>query len=192
MIYGYARVSTPGQDRFGNGLEAQREKLRDAGAVEVREDVFTGTKSDRPALTKLLADLTRGDTLLVTKLDRLGRSVGQVNDIIEDLIDRGVIVNVLNLGIMDNTSTGRLMRNMLLAIAEFERDMIVERTADGKAVARQNPGYREGRRPKFSRAQLDHAMALLRDHSYAQVEKMTGISKATLGRERRRRKEQAI
>lgn len=191
MIYGYARVSTPGQDREGNGMAAQRSQLQQAGAQEIREDIYTGTKADRPALTELLTLIAPGDTLLVTRLDRLGRSIPQVNQIIEDLISRGITVHVLNIGIMDNTPTGRLIRNILLAVAEFERDMIIERTAEGKEIAKLNPNYRDGRPPKYTRIQMDHAMDLLQNHSYKQVARMTGISKATLCRERARRRAQS-
>lgn len=188
IIYGYARVSTPRQEHSGNSLDAQCKQLRHAGAQDIRQDVFTGTKSERPALVKLLEELQQGDTLLVTKLDRLGRSILQVNQIISNLIDQNITVHVLNIGIMDNTPTGRLIRNIFLAIAEFERDMIIERTAEGKAIARLNPNYREGRRPKFMQSQLDHAMELLETHTYKEVAAMTGISTATLGRESRRRR----
>ena len=105
-----------------------------------------------------------------------------------ELIDKGITVNVLNLGILSNDSVSTLLRNVLLSFAQFERDMIVERTKEGRAVARQKPGYREGRPKKYSRAQMDHAMELLNHNSYGQVVSMTGISKASLARERRRRK----
>ena len=93
-------------------------------------------------------------------------------------------MKVLNLGVLDNSSTSVLMRNVLLAFAQFERDMIVERTQEGRAIARTKEGYREGRPLKYTRAQLEHAMDLLKDHSYTQVERMTGISKSTLLREK--------
>jgi len=147
MIYGYARVSTKGQAKDGNSLEAQDKLLREAGAIEIYYDSFTGTKIDRPEFDKLLLILTAGDTLVVTKLDRLARSVAQGIQIIEDLIARGVTVHILNLGIMDNTSTGKLIRNVMLAFAEFERDMIVERTQEGKAIARAK-GVRVDGRPE--------------------------------------------
>lgn len=188
MIYGYARVSTAGQERDGNGLEAQVAQLTAAGAAEIMEETVSGMR-DRPVLTELLSRLESGDTLVVTKLDRLGRSVLKVTEQIEDLLSRDVTVCVLNMpGVLDNSPTGKLMRSVVLAFAEFERDLIVSRTQEGKAIARQRPGYREGRRPKYTKSQLDHAMALLEDHSYSQVAAMTGISKATLGRERRRRR----
>lgn len=77
------------------------------------------------------------------------------------------------------------MRNILLSFAQFERDMIVERTQEGKAIARQNPDFREGRTKKFSKAQIGHALELLNEYSYKQVEQMTGISKSSLIRARK-------
>ena len=88
-------------------------------------------------------------------------------------------MNVLNLGILDNSSTSILMRNVLLAFSQFERDMIVERTQEGRAIAKTKEGYREGRPQKYTGEQLRHAMNLLKDHSYTQVANMTGISKST-------------
>ncbi len=184
--YGYARVSTLGQAKDGNSLEAQENALRAAGATEIFVDTFTGTKLERPEFDRLNNLLKTGDVLIVTKLDRFARTVGQASELITDLINRGVTVNVLNLGILDNSSISVLMRNILLSFAQFERDMIVQRTQEGRAVARTKEGYREGRPKKFNRAQLGHAMELLEDHSYTQVSKMTGISKSTLIREKKR------
>ena len=90
--------------------------------------------------------LQEGDTLIVTKLDRFARSVTQGIEMIEELIVKGVTVHILNLGIMDNSPTGRLIRNVMLSFAEFERDMIVERTQEGKAIAREK-GIRVDGRP---------------------------------------------
>ena len=93
---------------------------------------------------------------------------------------KGIKVNVLNMGMLDDTPTGRLMRNMLLAFAEFERDMILQRTREGKEAARKQEGYREGRKAKYTETQIRHAVSLLKDNSYSQVVKLTGISKSTL------------
>ena len=184
MIFGYARVSTKTQARDGNSLDAQQAALTAAGAEKIYTDTFTGTKFDR-----LRAQLRKGDVLIVTKLDRLARSVSQASDLITDMIDEGITINVLNLGILSNDSVNTLLRNVLLSFAQFERDMIVQRTQEGKAAARaNNPHFREGRPPKFDTEQLDHAIALLADHSYPQVVRLTGISKSTLIRERRRRR----
>lgn len=186
MIYGYARVSTKTQAKDGNSLEAQENALRAAGATMIYADAFTGAKSHRPELDKLLAVMQSGDTVKVTKLDRIARSATQGIELIQSLLDKGITVHVLNMGMMDNTPTGKLVRNVMLAFAEFERDMIVERTAEGKAIAKQNPDFKEGRPPKYSRAQLNHAMELLKEYSYKQVEEMTGISKSTLLRAKKK------
>lgn len=187
MIYGYARVSTAGQVSGGNGLEAQIKQLKDAGAEMIYTDTFTGTTMERPEFTKLRHILKSGDTLIIAKLDRLGRSVSQASAIISELIEEGVTINVLNVGVLSNDSVNKLMQNILLAFAQFERDMIVQRTQEGKAIAKQNPNFREGRPRKYSRVQMDHAMELLKTHSYTQVANMTGIGRATLSREKKRR-----
>lgn len=147
MIYGYARVSTKGQARDGNSLEAQTTLLKEAGAQKVFYDSYTGTTTDRPEFDKLKNVLEKGDKLLVTKLDRFARSASQGSVLIESLIERGVTVHVLNIGVMDNTPTGKLIRNVMFSFAEFERDMIVERTQEGKAIAREK-GVRVDGRPE--------------------------------------------
>ena len=180
MIYGYSRVSTKCQAKDGNSLESQEKALREAGATKIFTDAFTGTKTDRPEFDKLLAEIKAGDTLVVTKLDRFARSMAQGSELVSELIDRGIRVYILNIGILDNTPASKLIRNVFFAFAEFERDMIVERTQEGKAVAKQNPEFREGRPKKYSKKQVEHALGLLREHSYRQVEDLTGISKSTL------------
>ena len=115
-------------------------------------------------------------------MDRFCRNVREGLSIIDNLMSKGVKVHILNLGIIDNTPIGRLLYTVLLAFAEFERNMIVERTQSGRELARQKVGYREGRPPKFSKEQINLAMQLLTEHSYKQVESMTGISKSTLQR----------
>lgn len=180
MIYGYSRVSTKGQAKDGNSLESQEKALREAGATKIFTDAFTGTKTDRPEFEKLLMEIKEGDTLVVTKLDRFARSMSQGSELVSELIDRGVRVYILNIGVLDNTPASKLIRNVFFAFAEFERDMIVERTLEGKAIAKQNPDFREGRPKKYSKKQVEHALELLNDHSYKQVEDLTGISKSTL------------
>ena len=186
MIYGYARVSTLGQARDGNSLDAQNKALTEAGAEKVFSDAFTGTKTDRPELDKLIDMLNDGDTIVVTKLDRIARNLIQGVELINQLNKNGVRVNVLNLGIIDNTPTGKLIRNVMLSFAEFERDMIVQRTQEGKQIAKQNPNYKEGRPFKYTTAQLAHALELLETNSYTQVSRMTGISRSTLVRAKRK------
>lgn len=187
MIYGYARVSTKGQAKDGNSLEAQEKALRESGANEIYVDAFTGTKTDRPEFDKLMDKIQKGDTLIVTKLDRFARSMSQGSELVSDLIERGIKVYILNIGVMDNTPSSKLIRNVFFAFAEFERDMIVERTMEGKAIAKQNPDFREGRPKKYSRKQIEHALELLDNNSYKQVEDLTGISKSTLIRAKQKR-----
>lgn len=123
---------------------------------------------------------------MVTKFDFFARSTQDALNTIKYLFEKGVRINVLNLGIIENTSTGRLIFTIFSAFADFERDLIVERTQEGKEIAKQRPGFKEGRPRKFSKQQLTLAMQLLEKHSYSEVEEMTGISKSTLTRHRRK------
>jgi len=185
LLYGYARVSTSGQAKDGNSIEQQEKLLRDAGAVEVYADSFTGTKLDRPQFSILLTKLKEGDTLIVTKLDRIARSMTDGSRLITDLINRKITVNILNIGVMDSTPSSKLIRNIFLSFAEFERDMIIERTQEGKAIAKTKAGFREGRPKKNTPEQLRHAVELLEKHTYNDVSTMTRISKSTLQRAKR-------
>lgn len=184
MIYGYARVSTAGQAAHGNSLPDQVAKLQEAGAETVIQESYTGTKMERPKFSELLDRLQPGDTLMVCKLDRFARTAADGAQTIQQLLKRGVSVRVLNMGLIDDTPMGRLMVTMLLAFAEFERDMIYERTQAGK----EKSGEWGGRPPKYTEAQIAHAVELLNENSYKQVEAMTGISKSTLIRARNRAK----
>ncbi len=180
MKYGYARVSTVSQD-----LEAQLQALESEGCEKIYSEKFTGTKADRPEFQALLSELTEGDTLVVTKLDRFARSASDAIQIVRELFERGVKVHILNMGLIENTPTGRLIFTIMSGFAEFERDMIVERTQEGKAIAKQRNDFREGRPKKYGKKQVEHALKLLESHSYKQVEAMTGISKSTLIRAKR-------
>jgi DNA invertase Pin-like site-specific DNA recombinase len=182
MNYGYARVSTQCQARDGNSLDAQKIALREAGATEIYADAFTGTKTDRPELNKLLEKIAPGDTLIFTKLDRVARNLTQGIELIEKLAEKQIKVHVLNIGIIDESPAGKLIRNVMLAFSEFERDMIVHRTKEGKAIARTDPNFKEGRPKKFTEAQINHARELLKTNTYANVVAMTGISRSTLKR----------
>ncbi|MEK5334391.1 recombinase family protein [Lysinibacillus sp. FSL W8-0992] len=183
MIYGYARVSTISQE-----LEVQLQALESEGATVIYKEKFTGTKTDRPQLNELLSQLNEGDKLVVTKLDRLARNTKEGIEIIERLFEKGVKVHVLNVGLLENTTMGRFFLQTLLAVAEMERNLIIERTQEGKAIAKQQSGFREGRPNKYTKKQLDHAMQMLNSHSFRQVAELTGISLSTLKRESRKRK----
>ncbi|MGA3413869.1 recombinase family protein, partial [Lactiplantibacillus pentosus] len=127
MKYGYARVSTTDQK-----LANQIELLKLTGAEKIFQEKFTGTTTERPEFQKLLRVLKTGDTLIVTKLDRFARNTREALAIIQELFKENVKVNILNMGLIDNTPTGQLVFTIFSAFAQFERDMIVTRTQEGK------------------------------------------------------------
>jgi len=180
MKYGYARVSTRGQAANGNSLEEQVSKLENEGCDIIYQEAFTGTKADRPKFKELLSLLKDGDTLVVTKLDRFARSTLDGIQTVKALFEKGVKVHILNMGLVEDTPTGNLIFTVMSAFAQFERDMIVERTQEGKAIAKQRDDFREGRPRKHSKQQVQHALKLLETHTYREVEEMTGITKRTL------------
>lgn len=183
-IYGYARVSSKKQ-LHGNSLEDQTTTLTANGATTITTEQYTGKTTSRPKLQKLLDSLQPGDTLMVTKLDRLARNVSEGIDLIRALFKKDVKVHVLNIGLLENTSMGNFFITTLLAVAELERNMIIERTQAGKEVARTKAGFREGR-PPIPKEKIQLAITLLEKHSYKEVAMMTGISKATLVRYHRK------
>ncbi|MCQ2017273.1 recombinase family protein [Clostridium butyricum] len=188
-IYGYCRVSSKKQIVEGNGLDVQeKEILEKYENAIIRKEQFTGTTTERPIFQNVIHELETGDTLVVTKLDRLARNTVEGIEIVQQLFEKGVAVHVLNVGLLENTSMGKFFLTTLLAVAEMERNTILERTQAGKEIARTKEGYREGRPQKYTPEQLEYAMELLKTNSYTQVEKMTQISKSTLTREARKRK----
>src|SRR5699024_3988949 len=182
--YGYSRISTIEQD-----LRSQMKMLEEENCDFIYTEKFTGTKMDRKEFNKLLDVLEEGDTLVVTKLDRFARSVRGGIEVIKQLFDLGVRVHVLNMGVIENTPTGRLILNIMMSFAEFERDMIVERTQGGKMIAKQEPDFREGRPKKYTKKQIEHAIKLKNTHTYKKVEELTGISKPTLYRALQKKRE---
>lgn len=127
-----------------------------------------------------IEQLTAGDTLMAAKLDRIARTAAEGASVIRSLQERGVAVHILNIGILDTSTTGRLMMNVLLAFTEFERDMIVERTQAGREIARTHAGYREGRRP-LPKARKDAAVAMVRNgRIYQEACEATGLSRSTV------------
>lgn len=186
MIYGYARVSTASQGRDGNSLEDQVAALELHGCQEIVQEAFTGKTMDRPKFRSLLERLREGDTLVVCKLDRFARTTIEGVQTVQSLFDQGINVHILNMGLIENTPTGNLILTIMLAFAEYERGMIVERTQTGKAVARQDPDFKDGRPKKYTPQQIDLALSLLEQgKTYRQITTMTGISKSTLIRARK-------
>lgn len=139
--------------------------MEDERCDRIYFEKITGTKSNRPEFQKLLQEIQTGDTLVITKMDRFVRSTQDALNTIKFLFEKGVKINILNLGIIENTSTGRLIFTIFSAFADFERDLIVERTQAGKEIAKQRPGFREGRPKKFSQQQINLAMQLLETQS---------------------------
>jgi len=139
MKIGYARVSTKDQT-----VAMQVDALKKAGCTRVHTEVMSGARSDRPVLVKLLENLRAGDVLVIWKLDRLGRSLQHLVDLVNDLMARKVGLKSLNDPIDTTTSHGRLTFNLFASLAEFERDVIRERTQAGLSAARAR-GRRGGR-----------------------------------------------
>lgn len=187
MIYGYARVSTSGQQTKGNSMDDQVAILKENGATKIFKETFTGSITRRPKLLKLVDSVKSGDVIIVTKLDRLARNVTEGIRLITTMFEKNVKVHVLNIGLLENTPMGRFFLTTLLAVAELERSMIVERTQAGKAIAKTKKGYREGR-PPIVDVKIENALKLLEDHSYKEVEVITGISRATLTRYKNKEK----
>ena len=152
-ILGYARVSTQGQD-----LTAQIEALKTAGAETTFKEKVSGVRADRPQLAKLMASLQAGDIVVVTKLDRLGRSTRELLDLIERIGKAGAACRSLGDPLWETSSSqGRLLSTLLAAIADFERDLIRERTGEGRKRAMAN-GVKFGRTRKLSDYQRAEAM----------------------------------
>lgn len=187
MKYGYIRVSSKSQEQ-NTSLKSQRDAVLTAGAEIVVEEVYSGgTVKDRPKFSELIQKLKYGDELIVVKLDRFARTVSEGTTLAKDLYDRGVTLNILNMGKIENSTIGSLLLNVMLAFSQYEKDMINERCREGRMIARQNPNYKEGRPKKFSREQINLGLSLLNEgKTYKEVELMTGISKSTLIRAKRK------
>ena len=155
MLIGYARLSTQDQN-----LELQLDALTKAGCQKVFEDTISGTRADRPGLGKALDMLREGDTLVVWKLDRLGRSVKQLVKLVSALHKQNVQFKSLTDSIDTGTPSGRFFFHVMASLAEMERDLIVERTRAGLDVARQL-GRKGGRKPKMTDSKIESAKKLL-------------------------------
>jgi DNA invertase Pin-like site-specific DNA recombinase len=178
-IFGYARVSTQGQD-----LTAQIETLKAAGAETIFKEKVSGVRADRPQLAKLMATLQAGDIVVVTKLDRLGRSTRELLELIERIGNAGAAFRSLGDPLWDTSSSqGRLLSTLLAAIADFERDLIRERTGDGRKRAMAK-GIKFGRKPKLSEYQRLEAIKrrAAGDETLAEIAKSYAVDISMISR----------
>ena len=177
MLIGYARVSTRDQN-----LELQQEALVKAGCQKIYEDQVSGARVDRPGLSKALEMLREHDTLVVWKLDRLGRSVKQLVDLVGELHKRGIQFQSLTDAIDTGTPSGRFFFHVMASLAEMERELIIERTRAGLEVAKQL-GRKGGRKPKMTGSKIESAKKLLSSGVPPKdVAKNLGVSIPTLYR----------
>lgn len=189
--YGYHRVSTLKQE-----LEGGIHKLKELGIEEENlfyEKVSGKSKKDRLQLNLLLEKVAEGDEVIVLKIDRLARSIVDLNNIVQELKEKGVTVSFIaeNLTFQnDSNPMNQLLLNVMGSFAEFERSIIVNRMNEGKQFKLESdPDFKLGRKKKYSKKQLNHAVGLLENNSYTEVERLTGISKSTLIRVKRVQKE---
>lgn len=181
LLIGYARCSTEHQD-----LEAQREQLVQLGVSEDRiysDHGVSGTTADRPGLQRALAACRAGDTLVVTKLDRLARSVRDAQALLEDLTARGVAVSIGGTVHNPDDPLSKFLVNALAMVAEFERDLLSQRTREGLAVAKRK-GKLRGKRPKLSERQEKAMLELYShgEHTIAEICEMYQITRSTYQR----------
>jgi DNA invertase Pin-like site-specific DNA recombinase len=181
MIYGYARVSTADQN-----LESQLQALKEAGALEVFKDKATGKNTERDGLQALLSILQAGDTVIITKLDRIARNVKEGIQLIDELAEKGIKLHVLNMGLFDATATSKLLRNILLSVAEWEREMILERQREGIAVAKAQGKYK-GKPKKYTEKNpaIVHALELFANRAtngktVKEICQITKVNRASL------------
>jgi len=176
-ILGYARVSTDDQD-----LDGQKQRLATIGALRVFEDVVSGKTFDRPGLKELLGYVRPGDTLAVVRLDRLGRSLRELLDVVETLKKRDVALLSLEEKIDTSSAAGELVFHVFGAIAQFERRLIAERTRDGMSAARAK-GRKPGR-PALDQDKLNAAILLVKNGmSPTQAARQIGLGRSTVYRE---------
>lgn len=189
--YGYAQVKTFRQETGDNCLETQKKVLWAAGAEEIVEARLSGKKYTDTKFSALINNLKPGDTLIVTTFDKLAPTIAEGAEVVRSLLGRGVAVDIQNMTRADDSEAGRLFFKILTAFAQYEQDKFIDHSQVGRAIAREQGKKVDGRPKKYPVDQLDHAMSLLDGHSFNEVERLTGISRSTLLRESKERKEKA-
>lgn len=174
---GYARVSTLDQN-----LDRQTDMLRAYGVDKLYTEKMSGTRRDRPELTRLLERLEEGNTVIVESLSRLGRSTRDLIELVELFQKKGVQLVRLKESIDTGSSTGKLLFTIMSALAQFERDVIADRTREGLQAARARGHF--GGRPKTDAKKLQQALKLYRSGQYTarEIKELTGVTKSTLYR----------
>lgn len=178
MTIGYARVSTSGQN-----LDRQCDSLMQAGCERIYKEKISGVKTQRPELERMLDALRVGDTVVITELTRLGRSVKELFAIIERVHEAGASIKSLRETWLDTTTPqGNLLLTIFAGLSQFERDLIRQRTKDGLEAARARG--RKGGRPKAASGKIETALKMYDSklHTIAEITAATGISRATLYR----------
>lgn len=192
MVYGYCRVSTKKQ-LDGNSLEQQKQEiLSKYPQAKIIQEQFSAKTVNRPEFKKLIEELQTGDVLVCCKLDRFARNTEEGLKLMRELLDQGVAVEILNFGGLEGgfNSKNKLMFSIMMAFAEFERDLIIERTQAGKEIAKQDPNFKEGRPKIHKQSKIDHALSLLREkdesgnyrYTVKHVAQIMGMSESTLYR----------
>ncbi len=187
MVYGYCRVSTKGQASDGNSLGAQEQEIlaKYENAI-IYKEAYTGTTTDRPIFNDVIDKLKENDILVVAKLDRLARNTVEGIEIVKKIFKKKASVHVLNVGLLEDTPMGQFFLTTLLAVAELERNQIIERTQTGKAIAKQNnPNFTEGR-PKTDEKLIKLVVELSKNsHTIKEIVEITKLSRSTVMRIRK-------
>jgi len=179
LTVAYCRISTADQN-----LDRQRDEVEAKGAGRVYSDVASGKKgADRPGWDECLRSLRAGDTLMVTELSRLGRSTSQLAALADELAERGIALRILNVGVDTSTSAGRLVFDIIAAVSQMERELLIERTQSGLAAARAR-GRKGGRKREFSRAAVRKAQEQYDkgELSVTEIARLAGVSRQTVYR----------
>lgn len=174
LVFGYARVSTKGQD-----LTVQLSKLSEHGVDRVYSEKLSGKNKNRPELEKMIEQLRTGDTVVITKIDRLARNMRDFQNIVHELTERGVTLKILDQNIDTSSAQDKLFMNMLSMFAEFERTMILERQREGIEHAK-SKGVYKGRKPISEDKKAQVLELAANDVKKSEIQKVTGVGKTSI------------